>query len=145
MPTAVVRAAPGYRTEEVPDLSSLEVRQRLSPAALRGFFKLVNDWSLNKKQTGGLLGGVAVSTLYKWQRSPSAVLSQDRLTRISYLLGIDKALHILLPGEIADSWMTRSNTDPMFRGNSPIDLLLHAGIDGFRSVRRLLDAATQGH
>jgi hypothetical protein len=34
-------------------------------------------------------------------------LRQDELTRISYIVGIYKALHSLLPDDLADRWVTQ--------------------------------------
>jgi hypothetical protein len=34
-------------------------------------------------------------------------LRQDKLTRISYIVGIYKALHSLLPDDLADRWVTQ--------------------------------------
>ena len=85
----------------------------------------------------------------KRQRVPGArtgqgTLRQDELTRISYIAGIYKALHILLPGELADRWITQPNDNFLFGGKPPIDYIVRAGIPGLRQVRSLLDAARGG-
>lgn len=137
-------AAPGYQLDTVPDLSRLETRERLSQSAVDGFFAIVDKWHLPLERAGDLLGGMPRSSVYKL-KTAAGTLRQDELTRISYLIGIYKALHILLPGELADRWVTLPNDNLLFRGQTPLDYIVHAGIPGFQQVRSLLDAARGGH
>ena len=54
-------------------------------------------------------------------------LEVDRITRISYLIGIYKALHILYGDELADEWVNLPNANVIFAGSTPLglfDLLL---------------------
>ena len=62
-----------------------------------------------------LLGGVASSTFYDYKRDPDRVLDQDKLTRISYLVGIFKALNILHGEDLADQWVSHAQSQPDFR------------------------------
>lgn len=143
MPAFTTHAAPGYQFESMPDLSRLETRERLSQSAMDGFFAIVEKWDLTMDQAGELLGGVPRSTIYKW-KTGSGTLRQDELTRISYIIGIYKALHILLPASLADEWVKRPNDDFLFGGRSPLDFALRSGIPGLQQVRSLLDAARGG-
>lgn len=143
MATFPAYAAPGYQFEATPDLSLLKTRERLSQSAIDGFFVIADKWKLTMDQAGELLGGVPRSTVYKW-KTAAGTLRQDELTRISYVVGIYKALHILLPDELADTWMTRPNDNFLFAGRAPLDFVLHAGIPGLQQVRSLLDAARGG-
>jgi uncharacterized protein (DUF2384 family) len=144
MPTFQAYAAPGYKFDVIPDLSRLETRERLSQSAIDGFFAILDKWKLPVERAGELLGGVPRSTVYKL-RSAAGTLRQDELTRISYVVGIYKALHILLPDELADRWITQPNDNPLFRGQPPIDFMVRAGIPGLQQVRSLLDAARGGN
>jgi hypothetical protein len=79
--------------DKLVDLSTPETRRASSPTALRGFFTIAR-WSLDDDQMRGLLGGIGLSTLHAWRRSPDrCVLDYDTITRISLLVGIYKALH----------------------------------------------------
>src|ERR1700726_1436764 len=78
-------------------------------------------------------------------KSASGTLRQDELTRISYLVGIYKALHILLPDDLADRWVTQPNDNLLFRGQAPVDYMVRAGIPGLQQVRSLIDAELGGH
>ena len=143
MATYPIQIAPGYQVENTPDLSRLETRERLSQSAADGFFAITSKWSLSMEQAGDLLGGIPRSSLYKLKTAAGA-LRQDELTRISYIVGIYKALHILLPEELADSWITGPNDNPLFAGRSPLDYAITNGILGLYQVRSLLDAACGG-
>ena len=122
-----------------------EVRRRLSGPAMRSFFRLAAKWELSVGQQRGLLGWPAASTYHKYKSGQVGILSFDTLTRISLLLGICKALHILYPqAELADRWIKLGNLNPMFGGKSPLDLMIDGGIDGLYTVRRFLDGRRGG-
>lgn len=144
MATLPVYAAPGYQFDVAPDLSRLETRERLSQSAVDGFFAIVDKWGIPVERAGDLLGGMPRSTIYKL-RTAAGTLRQDELTRISYIVGIYKALHILLPAELADRWVTQPNDNLLFRGQTPLDYIVREGIPGMQQVRSLLDAARGGH
>lgn len=139
-----IHAAPGYKFDASPDLSRLETRERLSQSAVDGFFAIMDKWELPIEKAGELLGGMPRSSVYKL-KTAAGTLRQDELTRISYIVGIYKALHILLPTGLADKWITQPNDNFLFGGKPPIDYVVRAGIPGLRQVRSLLDAARGGH
>jgi hypothetical protein len=144
MATFHTHAAPGYQFEVMPDLSRLETRERLSQSAIDGFFAIMDKWQIPIERAGELLGGMPRSTVYKL-KSAAGTLRQDELTRISYIVGIYKALHILLPDNLADRWVTQPNDNLLFRGQTPADYMVRAGIPGLQQVRSLLDAERGGH
>jgi uncharacterized protein (DUF2384 family) len=143
MATFSTYAVPGYQFEARPDLSRLKTRERLSQSALDGFFAITGKWELTKEQQGELLGGVSRAMLHRL-RTAAGTRSQDELTRISYVVGIYKALHILLPEHLADEWMTRPNDNLMFSGHPPLAYAIEHGIPGLQQIRGLLDAARGG-
>lgn len=136
-------SVPGYQFNDLPDLSRLEIRERLSQSAVDGFFAIMEKWRIAIERAGDLLGGIPRSSVYKL-KTVAGTLRQDELTRISYLLGIYRALHILLPEHLADQWISQPNDDPLFGGRMPLDYLVRAGIPGLQRVRSLLDAACGG-
>ena len=122
-----------------------EVRRRLSGPGMRSFFNIADAWGLSVNQQRGLLGWPATSTYHKYKAGQIGILSFDALSRISLLLGIYKALHILYPqAELADQWVKLRNSNPMFGGKAPLDLMIDGGIDGLQQVRRLLDSRRGG-
>lgn len=143
MATYPTYAAPGYQFDAMPDLSRLETRERLSQSAIDGFFAIIDKWNVPIERAGELLGGIPRSSVYKL-KTAAGTLRQDELTRISYIVGIYKALHILLPAELADQWVMQPNDNFLFSGQSPLDYLVRAGIPGLQQVRSLVDAARGG-
>lgn len=143
MATLPVYTAPGYQFETTPDLSRLESRERLSQSALDGFFAIMDKWGVPVERAADLLGGVPRSSLYKL-RTAAGTLRQDELTRISYIVGIYKALHVLLPDELADQWVGQPNDNFLFNGQAPLEFMVRAGIPGLQQVRSLLDVACGG-
>ncbi|NHZ92375.1 DUF2384 domain-containing protein [Massilia sp. CCM 8733] len=126
------------------DLNARAERERLSKSALKGFFALMAAWKLRDEDARELLGGMSSSTYYEWKKNPDRLLEVDRITRISYLLGIYKALHILYGDKLADEWITLPNSNPIFAGRTPLSQMLAGGLLSMQTVRKLLDARRGG-
>jgi hypothetical protein len=139
----LLNVVPGYRVDSTPDLSHLGTRERLSQSAVDGFFAILEKWDVSIEKGGDMLGGRPRSSMYK-MKTAAGTLTQDELTRVSYFVGIYEALHILLPEELADLWVTQANDDPLFAGRTPLDFIVREGIPGLHQVRSLLDAARSG-
>lgn len=142
--TFSTHSVPGYQFDTIPDFSTLATRDRLSQSAVDGFFAITDRWGLTAKQRQGLLGGtVGRSTLHSL-KTAAGTRKQDELTRISYIVGLYKALHILLPDKLADGWMTQANDHFLFGGQTPLEYILRTGIPGLQQVRRYLDSSRGG-
>jgi hypothetical protein len=143
---AVPRRYPAtrYRPAPLADLASREARERLSPAALEAFFNLSARWKLRDEDARALLGGISNGPFYEMKRNPDRMLDTDRLTRVSYLLGIFKALGVLYSDALADQWVRRPNTNPLFAGETPLAYMIRGGLPAMQAVRRLLDARRAG-
>jgi hypothetical protein len=126
------------------DLNDRVQRERLSRSALKGFFQLVYAWQVRDEDARELLGGLSSSAFYEWKKNPDRVLEVDRITRISYLLGVYKALHILYGDKLADEWVHLPNSNPVFNGRAPLAFMLGGGLLAIQTVRRLLDARRGG-
>jgi Protein of unknown function (DUF2384) len=134
----------GYAFDTSPDLSKAAARQRLSPAAIKGFLQIMDKWGIKDPDARQLLGGISSGSYYSWKKQPKRVLDQDTLIRISLLLGIFKALNILYSESLADAWITLPNRNPMFRGQSPLAYMIERGQPGMLHLRQLLDARRGG-
>ena len=120
-------------------------RKGLSGPALRTFLRIAELWGLSVDEQMVLLGVTARSTYFKWKRDPNAVLPKDTLERISYVLGVYKALQILLPDETAaDEWVRRPNAASSFGGQSALDRMLSGQVADLFVVRQYLDAQRGG-
>lgn len=115
--------------------------ERLAAAGLRTFFRIAAKWQLTTDEQLTLLGSPARSTFFKWKKDGATSLPRDVLERISYVLGIWKALQILLPEEsAADAWLHRPNDAAPFGGRSALDRMLSGNVADLYEVRRYLDA-----
>jgi hypothetical protein len=144
MPQALRYPASRYRIETPPDLASRTSRDRLSAPALKAFFNIAARWKIRDEDARALLGGVTNGPFYEMKRKPHRTLDTDRLTRISYLIGIFKALHILHSRKLADEWVRLPNTNPIFAGETPLAYMIRGGLPAMQMVRRLLDARRAG-
>lgn len=120
-------------------------RKGLSGPALRTFFRIADLWGLSVDEQMTLLGITARSTFFKWKKDANTALPRDTLERISYILGVYKALQILLPDEkAADGWIRRPNAAPLFGGRSALDRMLSGQVADLFVVRQYLDAQRGG-
>lgn len=109
--------------------------------ALKGFFAITGRWGLDPEQARSLLGGIGKTTFYKYRALPEVVLNRDTLERISYVLGIHKALRMLFPDEArAAAWVQKPNAAAPFNGHSALDWMLQGRVVDLSDVRRYLDA-----
>lgn len=124
-----------------PAVSAAPDRRSLSGPALRTFFRIADLWGLSVDEQMTLLGLSARSTFFKWKKGLGGALPKDTLERISYVLGIYKALQILLPSEpAADAWVRQPNAAPLFGGRPALDRMLSGQVADLFVVRQYLDA-----
>lgn len=115
-------------------------------AALRAFFALTDKWKLTRDQSLTLLGRPSASTYHNWKNLKASSLSHDTLERISYLLGIHKALRIIFPRNVesVDTWIRKPNNHPLFAGRSALEKMLSGSITDLYIVRQYLDSQRAG-
>ncbi|SEF83959.1 MbcA/ParS/Xre antitoxin family protein [Marinobacterium lutimaris] len=112
--------------------------RRRSDVALKTFFRITDGWGLSSQQQKVLLGDPPRTTFYKWRNGEGPTVTRDTLERISYVLGIYKALRILFPTEEqANTWPKKPNRD--FDGDSALDVMLKGSVINLADVRRYLD------
>jgi Protein of unknown function (DUF2384) len=146
-PAALAYPETRYTAPKLPNLSRPEERRRLSEAALKAFFNIVKCWEVRDEDARQLLGGISSSAYYLLKANPRTSgkgLDQDKLVRISYLIGIFKSLNILYGERLADQWMQLPNTNPIFAGRTPLEYILRDATQAMDVVRRLLDARRGG-
>ncbi len=138
-----VRSRPvvGFDSQPVANLSDKQVQKRLSPAARKAFFKIASAWRIRDEEAKQLLGGMSNGTFYQFKAGETkAPLDQDRLTRVSLLVGIFHALNTLYSPKLADAWISLPNANPMFAGETPLAYMVKGGQPAMMRVRQLLDA-----
>ncbi|WP_158881088.1 MbcA/ParS/Xre antitoxin family protein [Rhodanobacter sp. L36] len=130
-PTRIVETVPRYT----------ESADTLAGPALRAFFNMAEQWNLRMADQRKLLGDPPESTFYKWKRQQGGATGRDVVERISYLLGIWKALQILFPDPAqADAWLHKPNQSPLFGGHSALERMLSGNVADLFVVRQYLDA-----
>ncbi|MEF8834406.1 MAG: antitoxin Xre-like helix-turn-helix domain-containing protein [Halofilum sp. (in: g-proteobacteria)] len=115
--------------------------ERRATAGLRTAFNIFDKLGLTVDEGRVLLGGIPRSTYHRWKKAPgSATVSRDLEERLSYILGIYKALQILIPDERQRRlFLRRENTAPICRGATPLDVMLRGRVSDLYRVRRWLD------
>jgi antitoxin Xre/MbcA/ParS-like protein len=142
-PALVYPATPAPPAPPV-DLTDRATRERLSGPALRAFFNVMARWQVKDDDARQLLGGVTNGPYYEMKRSPDRLLDVDRLTRVSLLVGIFKALGVLHSEALADRWVHLPNANRLFAGTTPLAYMIRGGLPAMQTVRRLLDARRAG-
>jgi hypothetical protein len=136
----------------VPSLPSPAVAaapEALAGPALRTFFRIAQAWELNVAEQLRLLGDPPRSTFYKWREGSAAGQSpripRDVLERLSYVLGIWKALQILFPDPArADAWVRGPNDAPRSAGARRSSGCSRGNVADLYVVRRYLDGERAG-
>ncbi|WP_434561166.1 DUF2384 domain-containing protein [Pseudomonas sp. D2-30] len=110
--------------------------------ALKFFFNLMELWGCSVEQQRTLLGKVGNTTFYKYKQLPENVrLPRDTLERISYLMGIHKALSIIFSNsrDRVYQWVSSPNAAAPFNGQSALSYMLAGRVVDIADVRRYLD------
>jgi hypothetical protein len=111
---------------------------------LKAFFRITGARGLKDAERRLLLGSPGRTTYYRWKKGGASTLKRDTLERLSYVLGIHKALAKLLSAANQRHWLRTANDDPPFTGRPPIQHMLPGSMVNLAEVRRYLDAA-QGY
>jgi hypothetical protein len=120
--------------------AAMPSKSNKNAVALKAFFGITEKWGLSSEQECILLGAPK-ATFYRWKKQKDGPLHRDTLERISYVLGIYKALRILLPSETAaNQWIHKPNSAPLFGGKTALEKLMIGRVIDLADVRRYLDA-----
>lgn len=107
-------------------------------AVKRAFFRIMDAWAVRDAEAMTLLGKPGRSTFYAWKKGMGGKLSHDTLERVSYVLGIYKALQLLFPNpNQADAWLKKPNQ--AFGGRSALEHCLGGRVVDLAQVRQFLD------
>jgi len=145
MTTALSYPATIYVPEPLVDFNAFRERKRLSSSSLIMFFNMMKIWKVRDEDAKMLLGGISNGPFYEMKKNPQdKVLDIDQMFRVSYLLGIFKAINILHGQELADEWVQLPNSNILFGGKAPLEYMIAGGLPAMQNVRRLLDARRGG-
>lgn len=130
--------ASSFRRGERGDYTPDEVRamQRTVP-------RILHKWGATDAEAALILGGLSPKTLRRWGQGQYGRVNRDLADRMSYILGIHKALRIVFADAVTGhEWMQRPNA--AFDGATPLQLLMQGGMDDLRRLRRYLDSVRGG-
>jgi hypothetical protein len=115
--------------------------QIFAPRRCEPSSKLADRWSLSDDEQMKLLGLEKKSLLEAWKLGRVSGATRDTVERISYLLGIFKAINTLLPNPLrADEWLRKPNQEPIFGQRSALDRMCAGNVGDLYVVRQYLDA-----
>lgn len=146
---AKIKMSPQSATSDAPvellDLASRRVRREYTPAAVRIFFNIIEEWNVGPEDARRLVGDI--STRYYRElkaKQEGRILSSDRLQRISCLIGIYKTLRILYGEDLGNRFVHLPNSNRLFSSSTPLSYMIQGGLPAMQKVRRLLDARKEG-
>lgn len=122
-----------------------KTKPNIVAAGLRAFFRISDQWGLKNEQAIALLGYPAKQTFYNWKKGKIDRInnSYDLAARLSYIVGIFKALEILYnQPDLADRWVAQPNL--AFGGQSALDRMMGGQITDLAAVRDYLDSVRGG-
>ena len=112
----------------------------LEGPALRTFTGISKAWSLTKLEQSAILGQPIDATFPVVETGVIEELLPETLERISYVVGIYRALHTIFSDpEQADGWIRRPNSAPLFDGASALSVMCRGRVADLASVRRHLE------
>ena len=107
--------------------------------AVNAALNVLNQWSVPREQQCAMLG-ISERSWYDWKRSAPARVAADALERISYILGIWKALRQLFPDQQGyRRWPSLPNTAPPFGGRPPLERMSAGQVADLYVTRTWLD------
>lgn len=107
--------------------------------ARRVFARIAYVWSLSEEEQDAILGQ-PVESAFQLDAVADGIQAET-LQRVSYLIGIYRALHAIFPDDDqADNWVRRANKAPLFGGLSALELMCAGKVCDLASVRQYLDA-----
>lgn len=119
-------------------------RDAMARIGLRAFTRVAEAWRLPNGAAAALID-VSDRTWTRMKNGAwSGALSQDKLMRLSALIGLYKGLHLYFSDALADQWVTMPNKGPLFGGRAPIDVMKDAGLPAIIDVRNYIDALRGG-
>jgi hypothetical protein len=126
-----------------PEADSIEITALEAAAMLRAALRLFELWQISDGEARILLGQPSARTFARWKAGEVSSVPYDTARRLSYLMGIHKALRYLFKEpERAYAWVRRDNA--VFGGQSALTRMLAGDVTDLAAVRSYLDAERGG-
>jgi hypothetical protein len=114
-------------------------------AGRQAFLGITEDWGLTIDDQCTLLGNMPRSTFMTMKQNPAYQFNHDQLERISYIMGIHKALRILPIGHAKENirrWLREPQQlqyARIFGGKSALEKMLNGSVWDLAEVRSYLE------
>ncbi|MBA0239826.1 antitoxin Xre/MbcA/ParS toxin-binding domain-containing protein [Stenotrophomonas maltophilia] len=113
----------------------------LSGAGIRAFTQIAKAWDLTDEEMNAILGQPVDGAFAQPAADSTEGLPRETIERISYVLGIYRALHIIFPNRRqADGWVRRPNTGSAFNGNTALSLMCTGLLSDLAAVHQHLES-----
>ncbi len=107
--------------------------------AVAAALNILEKWQVPPASQQAMLG-ISRRSWFSWKKSPPAQIDGDKLERISYILGIWKALRQLFPDDHGyERWPRLPNSAPLFGGLPPLQRMTAGQVGDLYAVRAWLD------
>ena len=117
------------------------IEQEKRKVGLEAFFNIAKAWGLTAAEELKILGQEDPAIVEAWRAGEGPPVARDTVERVSYVLGIFRAINTLLPiPERADAWVRKPNKAPIFGGRSALDRMTAGNVSDLYVVRQYLDA-----
>lgn len=117
------------------------VDPNLAGPGLRGFTQIAKAWGLSDTEASAVLNRSLDDAFAQVAAGKLDEGWPETFQRLSYVLGIYKALHILFPSaQQANGWVRRPNNGVRFKGGTALDLMCTSRLNDLAAVREYLEA-----
>lgn len=132
---------------EQSDVEAQPIGAAYSPAEVEAMQRTVGAifarWGVSDVDAAVILGGISAKTFRRWRDGEYGRVNRDLADRMSYLLGIHKALRIIF-AEAAQGYRWMKHANARLGGLTPLQLLLRGGMEDLQRLRRYLDSVRGG-
>ena len=113
----------------------------IAQVATKFYTLTVKAWKLDDSDAERLLDVDKETWLQIKNGTWSKPLAQEQLMRISAVIGLHRALHSHFDESPANSWVKRPNTEPIFSGRKPLDVMIKGRLPMMIRVRRYMNSS----
>lgn len=104
--------------------------------AVQGFQHISREWNLTSHEAAGLLNLPATT----WESGGwIAAIGREQILRAILLIGIYRALHQCFGEHLANSWVHRQNSYPLFGGQTPAQIMVLGGVPAMKATLEYVD------
>lgn len=124
-----------------PSVNQVADPHYIAEVALEVYAHIVKAWELDDSNAERLLDVDSDTWMQIKNGTWSESLEQEQLMRISAVMGLHRALHSCFNESLANRWVKRPNTGPIFSGEKPIDVMIKGGLQVMIKVRHYMSSS----